>query len=422
MRFSKLVHDLHDATVFLDVDGTLVNDKLDTADPETLEKLAALARDNDVYLASNGPESRTRAMAEAAGVTPLPKLRKPLPHEAIRSIERRDRVVVIGDKFLTDGLFALAIGAEFVKVARLQGASDRLGARLAYLLDDVVWAIAPFIALARPHQWLKNTLVFAPLFFAGALFVPGAILASVAAFFAFSFAASAVYALNDVFDVEQDRKHPKKRRRPIAAGLISLPGAYVSIGILLGTVFVITLLYPAIAPVIILYVLLNGVYSARLKHVAVVDILCVASFYIMRIVTGGLATGIPLSSWLILCAFFAALFLIVGKRIAEYHHDAKRKVLEEYSREALNFMLAGSAALAIMTYGIYSAIGHDAPLLVYSTVFVVLALFRIMNRLYTHPHQAETPEKLLFKDPWVFVSFLLWGLYLFWVFYLVPVG
>lgn len=151
----------------------------------------------------------------------------------------------------------------------------------------------------------------------------------------------------------------------------------------------------------------------------VVDIACVSAFYLLRIVAGGVAAAVSLSPWIMLCAMFGALFVIIGKRRAEAHRAQRRAVLEEYSSSALDFMLVASASLAIMAYGIYSVIGHTSPYLVYSTAFVAFALFRMLNRMYTHPEDAESPELLVFQDGWILGAFLAWALCTFLIFYVV---
>jgi decaprenyl-phosphate phosphoribosyltransferase len=402
-------------TIFLDVDGTLVADKGTDSDPISVEKIHELARISDLYLCSNGNASRTAHMAKQLGVRALPRLRKPFPHSAAHSIARGKRIVVIGDKFLTDGLFALCIGATFIKVDRIRSFDDGALTRAAYTIDWIAWNVILYMRLIRPQQWVKNLLVFAPLFFAQALFTPLALTASVATFIAFSLAASSVYIVNDI---ERDRLHPHKRSRPFASGELSILSGKILFFTLVLLEAILLLAVPALVPILLLYVILNIAYSTRLKHVVVIDILLVASFYLMRVIAGGVATGIKLSPWIILCVFFGALFVIIGKRRAEYHYDNRRVVLEDYSSQALDFMLVASAVLAIMSYGLYTIIGHNSPYLLYTTFFVTLAFFRTLNRMYTHPESAETPEKMLFKDPWIFASFLLWGVSVFVLFYL----
>lgn len=274
-----------------------------------------------------------------------------------------------------------------------------------------------YLKLLRPQQWIKNLLVFAPIFFAVSVFNHQAFTKSFLAFVIFSFASSLVYVLNDIFDYEQDRMHPSKQTRPIASGQVSFGEASWLIVFLVLVLILFLYFLPVIVWPILIYILLNGSYSAWFKHIPVVDVVVVSTFYILRVVVGGLATKVYVSPWIILCVLFGALFIVVGKRRAEYYQGAKRKVLEEYSKEALDFMLGASVALAIISYGIYSVIGHHSNYLVYSVVFVLFALFKMLNRIYTHPSEAESPEILVFKDRWVLASFLAWVGYVFIIFY-----
>jgi 4-hydroxybenzoate polyprenyltransferase len=174
-------------------------------------------------------------------------------------------------------------------------------------------------------------------------------------------------------------------------------------------------------PIALIYVGLNAMYSFRLKHIAVVDIVLVAMFYLLRVIAGGVATGLPLSPWIILCVLFGSLFIIVGKRRAESNQVSKRVVLDSYSPQALDAMLNVTAGLAIISYGLYSILGHNSPYLVYSSIFVAFVFFRMLNHIYLRPHDAESPELLVFKDRWILGSFAAWVVYVFWIFYLAPV-
>lgn len=277
--------------------------------------------------------------------------------------------------------------------------------------------IVDYLTLLRPKQWIKNILIFAPLFFAGSLFFWKMFIDVLLAFFAFSFSASLVYILNDLFDKEVDALHPYKKERPIASGKIRPRQAkffMLFVSLVISFFFI---LIPKIAIPIIIYILLNGAYSAWFKHIAVLDVVVVALFYCIRILVGGFAVSIYLSPWIILCVLFGALFVIVSKRRAEFYQNTKRKVLDDYSKEALDFMLGVSVALALMSYGIWSVIGHNSEYLVYSVVFVLFALFKMFNRIYTDPKIAESPEILVFKDKWILTSFVLWTLYVFVLFY-----
>lgn len=418
MRFTDLdTSTITDATVLLDIDGTLVEDAGHELSPEAAALLGKLSTHNEVYLASNGPTERTKKLAERFGTKFLPQLSKPRVHASLRALSRKPRTVVIGDKFLTDGLMALQIGAEFILVESMRHVEDARHIRASYSLDWFAVKTFSLVSLMRPHHWVKNLLVFAPVFFAGGLFNPALLTASVVAFIAFSLVASSVYVLNDLADVEQDRTHPRKKRRPIASGRVSrTEGGVLSVALLLCAASVVSLV-PALTGVLLVYLATNILYTLYLKHIAVLDIILVASFYLMRVVAGGEATALPLSPWIILCAFFVALFVIIGKRRAEFDRASRRKVLEQYTRASLDLMLAASAGLALISYGLYTVIGHPTEYLIYSTVFVAVALFRVMNRIYSDPDRAESPERLLFTDLVILGSFVCWLAFIFITFY-----
>lgn len=420
MRFIDLsVTDFKGATVLLDIDGTLMEDKGERMEQAIEHKVRNLAEIADVYLASNGHGSRTERLARELGINFLPRLRKPLSHRAIRMLQRKERTFVIGDKFLTDRILALRIGAEFVQVERLRSHTDILRTRIAYGVDDLALYGTTTLRLLRPHQWVKNLLVFAPLFFAQALFVPGLLSAAVIAFIAFSIAASTVYIFNDLRDRVEDREHPVKRHRPIASGRITVRTAIGLLTFLLVAEITSLIYFPVLAPVLLLYLVINFLYTIALKRVPIVDILVVAACYILRLEAGSVATNIPLSPWILLCVFFVSLFVIIGKRRAEFSRTTRRKVLDSYTKEALDAMLAISAGLAIISYALYTLIGHSAPYLIYSTVFVVAALLRTLNDIHSPTSRAESPDRLLFKDPWILASFVAWAAYLFFAFYAI---
>lgn len=425
MRADYFFHDLptntlQNTVIFLDIDGTLVSDGTSQIDHAAIHTLNCLRENNDVYLCTNGRDDARNALIETA--TGLQVINGGLRKPSKKILGRipgpvTKQLVVIGDKYLTDGIFARRLGAEFIKVKRLRG-DELFSIKASYVLDDLSAFFMPYIALIRPWQWAKNLLVIAPVFFAGAAFQVHELFLAVIAAITFSLASSSMYVFNDMCDVEKDRQHPSKRHRPLASGLIGMnAGGILSVTLLLLSV-VGMYIAPPITPVIVLYVFLTMLYSFKLKHIVVLDLICVAAFYVMRIIAGGAATGIFISQWIILCVLFGSLFVIVGKRRAEFQRNIRRTVLESYSKEALDHMLIGSAALAVMTYGIWSVVEHDSRYLVYSTVFVIFALFRLLNRIHTDPQAAEAPETLVFKDPWILSSFLLWVVYVFFVFYL----
>lgn len=409
--------EIKDKVLLIDIDGTLVSDKDKLVSNDVLLKLKELTLENDVLFCSNGSFEYSKELAKMVSGGFL-KVKKPFIFGLKKQIAFNKEKIVIGDKYLTDGLFALFLGAKFIKIDHLRSESDSFFTKFAYYLDDKVWNVLPFIKSMRPQQWVKNFLIFAPIFFAGKFLEGDYLYKTFLAFLSFCFVSGIVYIYNDLSDIEKDSKHPKKKHRPIAQGLISKPEAYLHIFVLsiltiIGIYFVPTIFYG-----ILFYLILNFLYSKYLKHVAVVDIVLVASFYLLRIYIGGVATDLYVSPWIILCTFFGALFVIIGKRKSEYNHEERREVLQNYSENALDFMLGISASLAIITYGIYSIIGHKSDYLVYSTIFVLVALFRMLNRIYTHPEEAESPEILVFKDRYILGSFVVWIIYVFFVFYL----
>jgi decaprenyl-phosphate phosphoribosyltransferase len=212
----------------------------------------------------------------------------------------------------------------------------------------------------RPRQWVKNVLVLAAPFAAGRL-LDLTVLPDVAlAFVAFSLAASGVYLINDTKDVEADRAHPKKKFRPIAAGVVP-PTLAVVWGIVLfaGALAVSFLADPDLLTVTAIYIAVQLAYCLWLKHEPVIDICIVSSGFLMRAIAGGAAAGLPLSPWFLLTMAFGSLFMASGKRYAEMRLAERtgakiRKSLERYSASYLRFVWSLSATIVIMAYGLWA--------------------------------------------------------------------
>lgn len=402
--------------IIFDVDGTLVPDKSNHLPSSIWEHIGALKlHQKTIYLCSNGDQIRTQVLARAMQLLLL-DIHKPFGKTV--EVLPAGNILVVGDKCLTDGLLAWRLNARFVRVNHLKSHTDSFGVKLSYVLDDVVWFLYNIFKLLRPLQWVKNLLVYTPLFFAGG-FLTTKLFDTTLAFIIFSLSASVVYVFNDLYDRENDGLHPVKKYRPIAYGTISTSQSYVVLGTLLGLVSYGFYVIPVLTTPILMYLVANVFYSLWFKHKPIIDILLVASFYVVRVVAGGLAAQVPLSPWIILCVFFGALFIITGKRRAEYTREVRREVLNEYSEKALDYMFTASASIALLSYAIYTVIGHELEYLIYSTFFVVLALFRVLNCIYTHPEQAESPEVLVFKDRVVFGAFVGWVIYVYMVFYII---
>jgi len=238
----------------------------------------------------------------------------------------------------------------------------------------------------RPRQWVKNVLVLAAPFASGDLFQGPVALKLLIAFVAFSLAASGVYLVNDAKDVLADRAHPTKKNRPIAAGIVPVPVAYVVAAVAFAAAIVLSLFASwQLLVVLGVYVVVQLAYCFWLKHQPVLDICIVASGFLMRAIAGGVAAGIPLSQWFLLAAGFGSLFMVSGKRYAEMmlaeRTGAKiRKSLESYSPSYLRFVWGLSATVLVMDYGLWAfeirEAHHNSVWSVISIVPFVVAVLR----------------------------------------------
>lgn len=214
-------------------------------------------------------------------------------------------------------------------------------------------------AALRPKQWVKNVLVAAAPLAAGAIFHPQVAASVVVAFVAFSLAASAGYLVNDLADVEEDRRHPTKRLRPLASGRVS-PRTAVVAAVLLAVASVAlaaALSTRGLVAVLVVYLALTVSYSLWLKHQPVIDLAIVSSGFLLRAMAGGLAAHIPLSQWFLIVASFGSLFVVAGKRYSELvsHPDAgTRRSLEGYTPGYLRFVWSVAAGVTITSYGLWA--------------------------------------------------------------------
>jgi decaprenyl-phosphate phosphoribosyltransferase len=216
------------------------------------------------------------------------------------------------------------------------------------------------LSAMRPRQWVKNVLVLAAPIAGGQLGSGDVLLGSALAFVAFSMAAAGVYLVNDVHDIEADRAHPKKRFRAIAAGIVPPPLAIgTAIVLFAGALGVAAAASWKLIVVVAVYEVVQLAYCFWLKHQPVIDICIVASGFLMRAIAGGVASDIVLSQWFLLVAGFGSLFMVSGKRYAEFiiaeQTGAKiRRSLSGYSASYLRFVWTASATLLIMTYALWS--------------------------------------------------------------------
>ena len=270
----------------------------------------------------------------------------------------------------------------------------------------------------RPRQWTKNGIVFAALVFARRVFEPVPFLQATAAFLLFCAASGAVYLVNDIMDVEQDRLHPRKRHRPIAAGDLSIPLAWaVAGGLVAATLALAYLVRPLLAGLILAYFVLQFAYSLVLKHQVILDVFTIAAGFVLRAAAGAVAIGVPISPWLYVCTVLLALFLGLAKRRAEImllntEAGSHRRILEEYSATLLEEMIAVVTSSTVMAYSLYTFSAENLPRnhsMMLTIPFVLYAIFRYLYLVY-RKNEGGSPEQLLLSDVPLLVCILLWGL------------
>ena len=265
------------------------------------------------------------------------------------------------------------------------------------------------LKILRPHQWVKNTFIFIPLFFGGSLFDMADWTSSLVAFVAFSFAASAIYSINDIVDVEADKKHPKKCKRPIAAGLVSKRQArLLAIILAIAALALPFLLNNWMQSVVIaLYLAMNLCYCIRLKHYAIIDVCIVAMGFVMRIVAGGVATDIVLSRWIVMMTFLLTLFLSFAKRrddvlIMNETGMAPRKNTSRYNLTFINQAITITGGVMLVCYIMYTVSPEvierfNSPNLYMTSFFVILGLLRYIQLTVVDERSGE-PTRLVLSD------------------------
>jgi len=263
--------------------------------------------------------------------------------------------------------------------------------------------------------------VFAPLFFAHQfLEVRGWTLSGLAAL-GFLGVSCVVYIINDVRDAREDRLHPVKRQRPLASGEIPVAQALLLAGVIVVVAAWILAQLPYPCTVIaLLYVALNLCYTLWLKHIAIIDVFFIASYYVLRVLMGCYALAVTISPWIILTTFLLALFLGFGKRYHEmgFEEYARQKLnLQHYNRNLLDRLMTICGGAALITYAIYTAeISRETGRieLVYTTAFVAFGLFRYLQSIYVY-HQGGEPETIIFKDKWQLANIVAWLMVTLWI-------
>ncbi len=274
------------------------------------------------------------------------------------------------------------------------------------------------IRLMRPSHWLKNGFIFAPLIYSKNLLEQEYVAPALLAFFAFCFVSSSVYILNDIVDRKADAEHPKKRHRPIASGRVSVGSALVQLAVVFGVAVAFAMMLPWKAMLLIgVYAVLNLGYSFGLKHVVLIDIFIIAAGFMIRVLTGGYAIDVAVTTWLITCTMFLSLFLGVAKRRSEINNlkrGESRKVLDDYTPELVRLIMNVSVAGSIMSYALYTIDDHtvsyfNTDKLIYTVPIVMYGIFRYLY-LDEKMQTAENPVSVVARDPSLIATAVVWAL------------
>jgi 4-hydroxybenzoate polyprenyltransferase len=281
------------------------------------------------------------------------------------------------------------------------------------------------LRLMRPRQWVKNSFVFTGILFANAWRQPQLRKNVLLAAIAFSLLASGVYIINDLLDKESDLNHPRKKNRPLAAGLVS-PMAAVSllVVLVLAALLLGVLVSPRVLGILVIYLLVNIAYSLGLKHIVILDVFIIASGFMLRILVGTIGVGIAPSQWLLLCGLMMALFLGFAKRRAELYGltgdgPSHRKVLSLYQPVLLDNMIVVTATCVILTYSLYTMNPatiqfHHTESLIYTVPFVIYGIFRYIYSLHQQTVGSD-PALQIFRDPHLLLSIAGWLIVTLWL-------
>ena len=281
--------------------------------------------------------------------------------------------------------------------------------------------IAHVVRAMRPHQWVKNLFVLAPLVFAKQALVLGHFMGAALAFAVFSVLSGCVYILNDIVDVENDRLHPSKRHRPIAAGRLPIAAARTALAVLLigSAVASFALLPMSFAALGLSYFALNVAYSFALKHVPFVDVACIATGFLIRIIAGAFAIDVRVTVWILICTFWLALFLALGKRKHEilqagHKKSEQRRVLARYRVAHVRVTMLACAVLTAVSYVSFTVFGDAAggyfkpSDLVWTIPCVLFGLFRF-HMLTERVGDGRSPTDLMLAAKLFIANLVIWS-------------
>lgn len=267
----------------------------------------------------------------------------------------------------------------------------------------------PYVTLLRPKHWVKNMLVFFPLLFSGELSHVSSLIGSLWAFFSFCAIASSVYIWNDLSDIENDRLHPEKlHKRPLASGALSTKQSYAILACTLATCALAVILNPILVGPITTYSFINVAYSMSLKNIPILDAMCIAAGFVVRVWAGCVAIAVEPSIAIIATTFCASLFLAFQKRRAELsmHGTTARKALLRYSYKGLNFLILSAGVLSLLSYGVWA---FSQPRVTFLSTFIVaMALFEYERLSRSKLDVSDSPTDLFLGSWSLIFSASLW--------------
>lgn len=271
------------------------------------------------------------------------------------------------------------------------------------------------LKLMRPKQWIKNFFVFAAIIFSGNFLNTSLLNSNLLTFALFCLTSSSIYIINDIVDIEKDRAHPTKKLRPLPSGNITVSASLVCCAIIVATVAVISYKYLdiRITGIYMLYFVVNILYSFILKHIVIIDVMTITLGFVLRVASGGYATGVQVSTWLFLCTILLSLFLALNKRKSEIitlkeGSVSHRKILEEYSVSSIDKMLTTVTPSILMAYCLYTFSSTQSRTMMLTIPFVLYGVFRY-EYLIDKENAGGKPEDVFTKDIPFLINILLWG-------------
>jgi 4-hydroxybenzoate polyprenyltransferase len=287
--------------------------------------------------------------------------------------------------------------------------------------------LSAYIRLCRIHQYPKNGFIWLPVFFGNELMNPDALLSTLIAFCAFSLIASTTYVINDAKDIEDDRRHPVKKKRPLASGIVrKKEAAVLAVGLFAGSMTISLMSLPLVCTYIMMaYLLLNVAYSHGLKHIPIVDIVCIAIGFVLRIFAGGSASHIHISPWIVIMGFLLACFLALAKRrddlLLAGQGNQVRRAIDGYNLEFISLAMGMMASVIIVSYILYTVspevvAKHGTGKLYISGIWVLLGLLRYLQITFVE-EESGSPSLVLLRDHLLQGVIVLWLVNIYWLLY-----